>query len=204
MSPQGDKYYFAFIFAFSCTNNIVEYEGLIQGLEWARKRGIGCLQVHGDSELIINQVRGMHVTKNDVLKSYKHRVWDMIEEFDAFNLVSIPRDQNKNVDRLAAIGAQVDIPSEIRKEKLQPYVKRVIKPFIPDNNIHWKVFESDEQVLSFMLKEDEFAAINQEKIKQQYDDQIIQLKSNKLPKGLVTLESIFSTDNQPKKSKTSM
>ena len=37
VSPEGEKYYDACRFIFSCTNNIVEYEGLIHGLEWARK-----------------------------------------------------------------------------------------------------------------------------------------------------------------------
>ena len=35
VSPKNEKYYAAFRFSFSCTNNIAEYEGLIQGLEWA-------------------------------------------------------------------------------------------------------------------------------------------------------------------------
>ena len=71
-------------------------------------------------------------------------MWDLLEGLDAFNIQSIPRNKNKHADRLAAIGAQVDIPSEIRKEKLQPYVKIVIRPSILDNNVHRKVFESDE------------------------------------------------------------
>ena len=37
ISLDNEKYYGAFRFNFSCTNNIAEYEGLIQGLEWARK-----------------------------------------------------------------------------------------------------------------------------------------------------------------------
>jgi len=61
----------------------------------------------------------------------------MIEEFDAFNLISIPRNQNSHVDRLATIEAQFDIPSDIQREKAQPHVKIVDRPSIPDNNIHW-------------------------------------------------------------------
>ena len=37
ISPQGEKYYATCRFNFSCTNNTTEYEGLIHGLEWARK-----------------------------------------------------------------------------------------------------------------------------------------------------------------------
>lgn len=54
ISPQGEKYYSSFRFSFSCTNNTVEYESLFHGLLWARKKKIKCLQVFGDSELIVN------------------------------------------------------------------------------------------------------------------------------------------------------
>ena len=53
----------------------------------ARMRGVKCLKVFGDSELIVNQVKGLHVIDNDTLKSYKNKVWDEIENFDAFNLI---------------------------------------------------------------------------------------------------------------------
>ncbi|KAH9299889.1 hypothetical protein KI387_044112 [Taxus chinensis] len=58
VSPQGVKYYSAFRFQFACSNNTAEYEALIQGLHWSIKRGIKNLQVFGDSELIVNQVKG--------------------------------------------------------------------------------------------------------------------------------------------------
>ena len=94
-------YYASFRFTFRCTNNVVEYEALVHGLKWAIKRGISCLQVLGDSELLFNQVRGIHTKKNDLLKSYKNIFWDLIEGLEAFNLQSIPRNQNKHVDGLA-------------------------------------------------------------------------------------------------------
>ena len=86
ISPTNEKYNASFRFTFSCTNNVVEYEALANGLKWAIKQGIICLQVFGDSKLIVNQVRGIHATKNDQLKSYKHVVWDLIKGFEAFNL----------------------------------------------------------------------------------------------------------------------
>ncbi|KAH9293316.1 hypothetical protein KI387_041479, partial [Taxus chinensis] len=58
---------------FSYSNNTAEYEALIHGLHWARKKGIKNLQVFRDSELIINQVMGQHATKNNLLKNYKNR-----------------------------------------------------------------------------------------------------------------------------------
>ena len=52
------------------------------------------LQVFGDSELVVNQVRGLNAVKNDILKSYRHRVWDLLENFDAFNILVVPRNKN--------------------------------------------------------------------------------------------------------------
>ena len=79
VSPDNERYYAAFRFNFSCTNNTTEYEGLIQGLEWARKCGIKCLRVYGDSELVVNQIRCLNAAKNDILKSYRHCVWDYLK-----------------------------------------------------------------------------------------------------------------------------
>ena len=54
VSPALEKYYFSFRLQFSCTNNVAEYEALIQGLLLAQKRGIQALSVYEDSELIVN------------------------------------------------------------------------------------------------------------------------------------------------------
>lgn len=57
ISPSGEKYYFSFRLHFGCTNNVAEYEALILGLQTTQRRGIKSLSVHGDSELVVNQVR---------------------------------------------------------------------------------------------------------------------------------------------------
>ena len=85
ISPIDERYYASFRFTFGYTNNVAKYEALIHGLKWAIKRGINYLQVFGDSELIVNQVRGIHTTKNNLLKSYKNVVWDLIEGLEVFN-----------------------------------------------------------------------------------------------------------------------
>ena len=100
--------------------------------------------------------------------------------------------------------AQFDIPTEINKENIQQHVKIVVRPPIPNNHTNWQVFDSDEQILSFLLEEDVFFVSNQDKLKHHYDNQIIRLKSNKLPKGLVTLESIFNRDDEFRRNKAGM
>ncbi|KAH9298048.1 hypothetical protein KI387_029730, partial [Taxus chinensis] len=60
---------------------------------------------------------GQHATKNDLLKCYKNRVWDLMEDFDGFGIKSIPRKENQAVDRLAAVGAAFDIVESIQQDK---------------------------------------------------------------------------------------
>jgi ribonuclease HI len=43
---------------FSCTNNQVEYESLLHGLEYLRDLGARDINVFGDSNLIMQQIRG--------------------------------------------------------------------------------------------------------------------------------------------------
>ncbi|KAH9308576.1 hypothetical protein KI387_036487, partial [Taxus chinensis] len=119
---------------FACSNNTAEYEALIQGLHWSIKRGIKNLQVFGDSELIVNQVKGQHAVKNDLLKCYKNRVWDLIEYFEGFGIKSIPRKENQAADRLAAVGAAFDVVESIQKDKVQPNIHVIVRPSVPDNN----------------------------------------------------------------------
>lgn len=135
-SPKGEKYYFSFRLQFSCTNNVAEYEALILGLQMTQKRGIKSLKVHGDNELVLNHIRAQRTTKNNLLKSYKHRACDLIEGFEAFNISSVPRNHNKHVDRLAAIGAQHDIPYHVVTEKEQQ-IKLVARPTMPNNQVNW-------------------------------------------------------------------
>ncbi|KAH9296663.1 hypothetical protein KI387_044243 [Taxus chinensis] len=204
ISPQDIKYYSAFCFQFSCSKNTTEYEALIHGLHWASKKGIKNLQVFGDSELIVNQVRGQHATKNDLLKSYKNRVWDLVEDFEAFNIVSIPRKKNETADRLASVGAMFDVVDNIRREKTQPHIHVIVRPAVPDNNTSWQVFENDQQIVNFLQEEAEFSTRNQDRLEQQYGDQVVQLRTNKLPKGLVTLESIFNPNDRFRKEKANI
>lgn len=70
-----------------------------------------------------------------------------------------------------------------------------MRPAIPDNDIHWKVLENDEHIAMLIQQSGKFANQLQPKIAEAYDDQVIQLKSNKLPKGLITLGSLFDCED---------
>jgi ribonuclease HI len=59
---------------FETTNNIAEYEALVLGLRVAKDMAIDCVEIFGNSELIINQVRNIYQDKKQSLKKYRNEV----------------------------------------------------------------------------------------------------------------------------------
>ena len=53
IDPRGSKWMIAFILEFECTNNIDEYEALVQGLKKAVDLGAEIIQCYGDSDIIV-------------------------------------------------------------------------------------------------------------------------------------------------------
>ena len=56
ISPDGSRLHYAIHLHFLASNNAAEYEALINGLHIAIELGTTWLYVHGDSELVIDQV----------------------------------------------------------------------------------------------------------------------------------------------------
>ena len=51
------------------TSNVAEYSGMILGLMLARNHGISCVEVRGDSRLVINQMSlGWTCKKADLIR----------------------------------------------------------------------------------------------------------------------------------------
>lgn len=67
--------------SFDCTNNMAEYEALVLGLKTLKEMGARRIVVHGDSELIINQVKGIYQAKHPGLRAYRNIVLYFLEEF---------------------------------------------------------------------------------------------------------------------------
>jgi ribonuclease HI len=83
--------------AFDCTNNMAEYEALILGLKVLKELGAKRIAVHRDSELVINQVKGIYQSKHPRLRAYRNLVLDLLEEFSEYNLSVIPRGKIKSL-----------------------------------------------------------------------------------------------------------
>ena len=100
-------------------------------------------------------------------------MWDLLENFDACNILVVYRSKNQHADILASVGAQYDIVNSINAQSNHQHIKIITRPSIPDNNVNREVFESDEQILQFLFEDDIFANSNQKRYKDQYGDQVL-------------------------------
>lgn len=83
------------------TNNQAEYRALILAIEEAIKHKAASLIIFMDSELAVNQIKGTYRVKNDGLKELFKMVSQKLKSFESFTIKHIPREQNKEADRLA-------------------------------------------------------------------------------------------------------
>ena len=82
------------------TNNEAEYEGLIRGMKRARELHIDRLTICGDSQLVILQVMGRYKVKAKNLKELCKKAKDLTGEFTAVEFKFVPRDANKEADKI--------------------------------------------------------------------------------------------------------
>jgi hypothetical protein len=96
--------------------------------------------MHGDSELVINQVKGIYQEKYPRLRAYKNLALDHLEKLLEYNLSIIPREKNHIVDAFSTSALVFKIP-------IFPNINYEIefrhKLTVPDSIKHWQVFEDD-------------------------------------------------------------
>jgi len=98
------------------TNNEAEYWALLLGLREAKRLGGDTLQIFTDSELVERQIKGVYRVKDLNLKVLHKTVLQNLKTFSSFEIESIPREGNKEADRLANQAIQRRISKEKGKE----------------------------------------------------------------------------------------
>ena len=68
------------------TNNVAEYRALLLGIERARALGAGEIELVGDSELIVRQVRGEYRVKDAALRDLHARVREALDGFERWSI----------------------------------------------------------------------------------------------------------------------
>jgi ribonuclease HI len=83
------------------TNNVAEYQGLINGLRFAREHGARRVRVFSDSELIVRQIEGRYRVKHEGLAPLFREANELLRGFAEWSLTHVPRAQNREADKLA-------------------------------------------------------------------------------------------------------
>jgi ribonuclease HI len=84
----------------TATNNVAEYRALLLGIERARALGANEVELVGDSELIVKQVRGEYRVKDAGLKELHERVAKELAQFGGWSIRHVRREANEHADRL--------------------------------------------------------------------------------------------------------
>lgn len=92
---------------FECMNNTKEYEALILGLHKPTTLNVVVLKVVGDSEITVCQVCNTIHYVSPHIKSYQQEVWRLISQFQAFNIILVPRIHNEAMNSLVKAAARM-------------------------------------------------------------------------------------------------
>ena len=112
VTPSGGLIPYSFSLLALCSNNAAEYEALIIGLEIALEMHIDCLQVFGDSQLIVKQLNDQYEVKNENLVFYYQRGKYLMSKFQDIQINHVPRSENDKADALANLAASLTLPEQ--------------------------------------------------------------------------------------------
>jgi hypothetical protein len=103
---------------------MAEYEALLCVLKIAIETGIKRLDVHGDSQLVIDQVMKNASCHDDKMEAYCKAVCAFEDKFYGIELNHVPRRYNEEADELAKIAlGQVTVPPNVfARDIAQPSV----------------------------------------------------------------------------------
>ncbi|XP_070028950.1 uncharacterized protein [Nicotiana sylvestris] len=110
VSKKGQHYTVSAKLRFPCTNNMVEYEACIMGLNLAIDMNIQELLVIRDSNLLVHQVQGEWATKITKILPYLYHVQESKKRFTKIEFKHVPRIQNEFADALDTLSSMIQHP----------------------------------------------------------------------------------------------
>jgi ribonuclease HI len=125
ISPLGKHLRYVLRLHFPASNNVAEYEALVNGLRIAIELGIRCLDARGDSQLVIDQVMKNTHCRDPKMEAYCDEVRRLEDKFYGLELNHIARRYNETADELAKIASgRTTVPPDVFSRDLhQPSIK---------------------------------------------------------------------------------
>ena len=85
------------------TNNVAEWTAVRLALEEARRLGASRVDLRMDSELVARQITGIYRVKHPDLKPIHAAVMALLRGFDGYTVGHVPRELNRDADRLSNV-----------------------------------------------------------------------------------------------------
>ncbi|XP_075104215.1 uncharacterized protein LOC142178494 [Nicotiana tabacum] len=123
ISPTGQHYPATARLRFFFTNNIVEYEACIIGMNMAIDQNVEELLIMGDSNLIIRQAQGECETRDVKLIPYMQHEEDISRQFKSIEFRYIPYYHNELADALAILASMLPYPGNAHIDPLEIQIR---------------------------------------------------------------------------------
>ena len=136
-SPEGDEVKYMVRLDFPTTNNEVEYEVLIAGLDLAKAAGAPNVVVYCDSQIVTSQDNGDYECKGEWMKKYLEQVKNQVNGLQA-KFVQIPREENEHANRFAKAAS---IKHMLISNQVLSFIQ--LSPLIDSINVHKIGSEND-------------------------------------------------------------
>jgi ribonuclease HI len=125
ISPLGKHVRYIIRLHFPASNNVAEYEALVNGLRIAIELGVRRLDARGDSQLVIDQVMKNSHCRDRKMEAYCDEVRRLEDKFYGLELNHVARRYNETADELAKIasGRTTVPPNVFSRDIYQPSIK---------------------------------------------------------------------------------
>jgi ribonuclease HI len=125
ISPLKKHVHYVLRLHFPASNNVAEYEALVNGLRIVVEIGVRRLDARGDSELVIDQVMKNSHCRDQKMEAYCDEVWRLEDKFHGLELNRVARRYNETADELAKIASgRTTVPLDVfSRDIYQPSVK---------------------------------------------------------------------------------
>jgi ribonuclease HI len=125
ISPLGKHLRYVLRLHIPASNNVAEYEALVNGLRIAIELGVRRLDARGNSQLVIDQVMKNSHYRNQKMEAYCDEVRCLEDKFYGLELNHVARRYNETADELAKIASgRTTVPPDVFSRDIhQPSVK---------------------------------------------------------------------------------
>jgi ribonuclease HI len=114
ISPLGKHLRYVLRLHIPASNNVAEYEALVNGLRIAIELGVRRLDARGDSQLVIDQVMKNSHCRDPKMEAYCDEVRRLEDKFYGLELNHIAPRYNETADELAKIASgRTTVPLDV-------------------------------------------------------------------------------------------